>query len=185
MGASDRGGGRRPRAGAGTPGVRRSTSASPDHGQGQVQGVRTADPCNTVSRRSRRSPAGLGMGLSICRSIIEAHGGRLWASANTPRGAVFQFALPRDGMDVPLSRAGSGSDREQPELARLIGAAEHRVMGMGSGRAEDTSGFRMAGSPPPMRPDPCEGPGRTLNPGWRQLVRVRRTPSAERLRFRP
>jgi PAS domain S-box-containing protein len=39
-------------------------------------------------------PGGLGMGLSICRSIIEAHQGRLWASANTPRGAVFQFTLP-------------------------------------------------------------------------------------------
>jgi PAS domain S-box-containing protein len=39
-------------------------------------------------------PTGLGMGLSICRSIIEAHQGRLWASANTPRGAVFQFTLP-------------------------------------------------------------------------------------------
>jgi C4-dicarboxylate-specific signal transduction histidine kinase len=37
---------------------------------------------------------GLGMGLSICRSIIEAHGGRLWASANLPRGAVFQFTVP-------------------------------------------------------------------------------------------
>ena len=39
-------------------------------------------------------PTGMGMGLSICRSIIEAHDGRLWASANEPRGAVFQFTVP-------------------------------------------------------------------------------------------
>ena len=39
-------------------------------------------------------PQGLGMGLAISRSIIEAHGGRLWAKANTPYGALFQFTLP-------------------------------------------------------------------------------------------
>ena len=38
--------------------------------------------------------SGLGMGLSICRSIIDAHGGRLWADADQPRGTVFQFTLP-------------------------------------------------------------------------------------------
>jgi C4-dicarboxylate-specific signal transduction histidine kinase len=38
--------------------------------------------------------SGLGMGLSICRSIIHAHGGRLWADVNEPRGAAFQFTLP-------------------------------------------------------------------------------------------
>ncbi|KRR22719.1 ATP-binding sensor histidine kinase [Bradyrhizobium retamae] len=37
---------------------------------------------------------GTGMGFSICRSIIHAHGGKLWAEANEPRGAVFQFTLP-------------------------------------------------------------------------------------------
>ena len=37
---------------------------------------------------------GIGMGLLICRSIIEAHGGRLWSTANLPHGATFQFELP-------------------------------------------------------------------------------------------
>jgi signal transduction histidine kinase len=38
--------------------------------------------------------SGMGMGLSICRSIIDAHGGRLWATTCEPRGSLFQFTIP-------------------------------------------------------------------------------------------
>ena len=53
-------------------------------------------------------PEGLGMGLAICRSIIEAHGGQLWATANEPRGAVFQFTLPLEWNEaVAAEHAGT------------------------------------------------------------------------------
>ena len=46
-------------------------------------------------------PDGMGMGLAICRTIIEAHGGRIWATANTPKGAVFQFTLSTNAERTP------------------------------------------------------------------------------------
>ena len=51
--------------------------------------------------------SGTGMGLSICRSIIHAHGGKLWAEANEPRGAVFQFTLPGTDRELTSSLQAS------------------------------------------------------------------------------
>jgi signal transduction histidine kinase len=59
--------------------------------------------------------SGMGMGLSICRSIIDAHGGRLWAEANEPRGAIFQFTVPsaeKELMNCPQSAPETGEPHE-------------------------------------------------------------------------
>jgi PAS domain S-box-containing protein len=68
---------------------------------GVLVAVQDAGPGLDPAKRARlfeafytTKPGGLGMGLSICSSIIEAHGGRLWAEANEPRGAMFQFTVP-------------------------------------------------------------------------------------------
>jgi signal transduction histidine kinase len=68
---------------------------------GVLVAVRDSGPGIDPAHRERvfeafytTKPSGTGMGLSICRSIIDAHGGRLWVDANEPQGAVFQFTLP-------------------------------------------------------------------------------------------
>jgi len=57
-------------------------------------GVKLEDLHRRFTSFYTTKPQGMGMGLAICRSIIEAHGGRLWATANLDRGATFQFTLP-------------------------------------------------------------------------------------------
>jgi PAS domain S-box-containing protein len=75
--------------------------------QGRTNGVlvavRDSGPGIDRERRERvfeafytTKSSGVGMGLSICRSVIDAHGGQLWADANEPRGAIFQFTLPAE-----------------------------------------------------------------------------------------
>jgi PAS domain S-box-containing protein len=83
-------------------GVRELLISSEEDRAGVVVAVRDSGPGVDPEHLDRvfdafytTKPSGTGMGLAICRSIIHAHGGRLWAEANEPRGAVFQFTLPR------------------------------------------------------------------------------------------
>jgi PAS domain S-box-containing protein len=65
-----------------------------DHGVGLIEPDTVFEPLSTTKT------SGMGMGLAICRSIIEAHGGRLWATHNVPHGATFGFALRIAGSEL-------------------------------------------------------------------------------------
>ena len=78
-----------------------------DATQGVLVTVRDSGPGLDPQRLDRlfdafytTKPHGLGLGLAISRRIIEAHGGRLWATANVPRGAVVQFTVPIGNEEV-------------------------------------------------------------------------------------
>ena len=68
--------------------------------------------------------SGVGMGLSICRSIIDAHGGRLWADVNTPRGAVFRFTLP--GADKELTNSFRPAQLTREPYEDTVSDAAHQ-----------------------------------------------------------
>ena len=69
----------------------------------QGHGIRPGELAGLFEPFWSTKPNGLGMGLSISRSIITSHGGRLWAENNPSRGATFVFALP-----VPVAVALAG-----------------------------------------------------------------------------
>lgn len=88
-------------------GVRELSISSEENRAGVVVAVRDSGPGVDPEHLDRvfdafytTKPSGTGMGLAICRSIIHAHGGRLWADMNEPRGAVFQFTLPGAGREL-------------------------------------------------------------------------------------
>ena len=74
-----------------------------DKGQGLAPGTleKVFDPFFTTKSR------GMGLGLSVCRTIISAHGGKLWAANNEDRGATFRFSLPASGSRSDAALASS------------------------------------------------------------------------------
>jgi C4-dicarboxylate-specific signal transduction histidine kinase len=65
---------------------------------------------------------GVGMGLSICRSIIDAHGGRLWAEAHKLRGAIFQFTVPSAEKEL-MNRPQSAPETREPHEDTAVDAS--------------------------------------------------------------
>ena len=101
---------------------------------------------------------GMGIGLTICRSIIEAHIGQMWAGANEPRGAVFQFTVPLEQDEtVP---AGYADPMPRHKTARA--QSERAILGDGRCPRHDrlrprTSAYAVT---------TCCAP-RTHGPAWR------------------
>ena len=80
-----------------------------DAGEGRVElgvqdsgaGIRAEDLPRLFDSFFTRKASGLGMGLSICRTIVEAHGGRIRAENNPDGGAIFSFTLPAAAANEP------------------------------------------------------------------------------------
>jgi two-component system sensor kinase FixL len=113
---------------------------------GQEAVVRISDTANGVDEDTplfvpfaSSKPKGMGLGLSICRAIVEAHGGRIWVEDNQPRGTAFCFTLP-----LAPARAASGSEQAGQQV-------EDRSDGGGGRYGDEPGGEHVAGDSPAHR----------------------------------
>ena len=79
-------------------------------------GISPSDPEKIFQPMFTTKGHGMGMGLAICRSIVEAHHGRLWVAAGSRKGAVFRFSLPASGAKADLS---SGSVQNERSMSAI------------------------------------------------------------------
>jgi signal transduction histidine kinase len=106
-------------AGRDGPSILRLRSESPDGASVLVSvedtgmGIASPDVDRIFNPLFTTKSDGMGMGLSICRSIIEAHDGQLRIASSSPNGTVFQFVLRADGRDRPESRGATGHGSAQ------------------------------------------------------------------------
>ena len=81
------------------------------------QGIPVGDESRIFDKFYRAIPAregGVGLGLTICRGIVEAHGGRIWAENRTGGGAVFRFSIPMSEEQPSIATEHSGKDQSSP-----------------------------------------------------------------------
>ena len=72
------------------------TDSGPGH-PGRMPASRSSTASTAPTRRRGRHGSGSGLGLSICREIADAHGGRVWVDSEEGEGSAFSLALPRNG----------------------------------------------------------------------------------------
>jgi signal transduction histidine kinase len=87
-----------------------------------------------------RRTQGAGLGLYICRAIVEAHGGRIWVRSELGQGSTFSFSLPRDEPDRPPMVLFGGESGARPEVPAVDAPVSAGAPGAGQSGVADPAG---------------------------------------------